>query len=301
MIRQWFERRRISSSEEILDEMLGELADLNRSYRHIYGLRNSLTPFIRRFPHLEKVRHSDVVEYLREISQRVGPRRRDNILAAIVQYSRFARRHDHLPEDRRSAAEKVWRIKPSHDIETWTPPEAALILEYVSRDWLPSVALGLFAGLRPSEILRLDWNAIKFDEGEIRVSARVARKIRISRVVPIQPNLAAWLEPYRDRVGPLYPGNFKTNENAHSREMARIRRLTGLPRKDNALRHSYGSYRLAVIKNRPQLAEEMGNSPRMIRENYNDPKSEREGAAYFALAPAIFENVVPMPLALEFR
>src|SRR5205085_8131370 len=159
-----------------------------------------------------------------------------------------------------------------------------------------------FAGMRTSEILRIHWSSVKFGQGVIAVSRKVARKIRVSRLVPISPNLTAWLLPYRDRVGQIYPGNFKTNENLNGDEMARLFKITGLDRRDNANRHSYGSYRLAVVKNFEQVSVEMGNSPRKVREDYNDPKPEAEGLEYFKLMPpADSSNVVPMPLPLEFR
>lgn len=78
--------------------------------------------------------------------------------------------------------------------------------------------------------------------------------------------------------------------------MTRIRLFTGLPRRDNANRHSFGSYRLAIVKNYEQVALEMGNSARKVRENYNDPKPE--AIRFFSLAWPTFENLVP--LALEF-
>jgi integrase len=291
----------IPCSAEILREMIAELEDLGRSWRHLKSLRDCLKLFVEKFPRLEAVSDADLTAYLRQLSMRVGPRRRDNVLSAIVQLSRFARRRNYLPEDARSVAEKVRRIKPSHDVQTWTPQEARLLLEHVKPRWLPMMVLSLFAGLRTTEIFRLDWGAVKFDERVIAVSGKVARKTRIARLVPIQDNLLAWLEPYRDRVGPLFTtANCKTLENSRYLEMARIRRATGLPRKDNANRHSFGSYRLAVTKSHAQVALEMGNSPRMVRDNYNDPKSEADAAAYFGLLPPSRENVVPMPLPLEF-
>jgi integrase len=227
----------------------------------------------------------------------------------LVRISRFARRRGNLPEDKISEAEKVPKIKPGHDIVTWAPAEAKLLLETVSPKWLPCEVLGLFAGLRRSEIWRLEWSAFKWDQrdrnGEaapiIAVMRKIARKIRVDRLVPILPNLVTWLEPYRDRVGPLYPAAFKTNENAHSIEMSRIRAITGLTRKDNANRHSFGSYRLAIVKSFDQVALEMGTSNRKIRENYNDPKSELEAMQYFALSAPRLDNVIPLSLALEFH
>ena len=45
-----------------------------------------------------------------------------------------------------------------------------------------------------------------------------------------------------------------------------------------------GNYQQAA-KSYDQVALEMGNSPRKVREDYNDPKPETEGIAYFALVP----------------
>jgi integrase len=286
------------SAQKILAEMLEELRDLQRSPRHINGLFYDLRHFVVAYPRIERWKAAKIRAYLRE--RKVGPRRADNIRDSIVTLSRFARRYGYLPEGVISEAEKVRKIKKGCDVLIWSPAETRLILEHVSAKWLPAIAIGFFAGLRKSEILRLDWSAFKFDQDppEIAVSAKIAQKIRRSRLVPILPNLMSWLEPYRARVGPLYPGNFKTNENALSLEIKRIRKRTGLPRRDNALRHSFGTYRLALTRNCARVAEEMGNSPRKVRENYNDPRPESEAQSFFAISRPSIENI--LPLELEF-
>jgi integrase len=294
-------------SSDVLAELLGELHDLDRSTRHVNGLKWDLSPFCAEFPRIRKCREREISAWLRNRS--VGPRRRDNLRDSIVELFRFAHRREYLRGFGPSEAEKVRKIKPGHDVVTWSPLEAELLLANVSPKWMPCLVLGLFAGLRKSEILRLDWSAFKWDLLDrnaqsapvIAVTRKIARKIRVDRLVPIGQNLLKWLAPYRDRVGPLYPGNFKTNENSCCRETARLRRATGLPRKDNANRHSFGTYRLAITKNYEQVALEMGNSARKVRENYNDPKPEPEAVRYFELAPPELEKVVPMSLALEFR
>jgi integrase len=289
--------RPIPDSKKILAELLLDLEDHQRSDRHRAGLKQDLEPFVAEFPRLESAIEEEIASYIRQVSSKAGPRRRDNIRDAIVQLSRFARRRGYLPEDRKSEAEKIGKIKPGHDVQTWTVHEAALLLEHISPRWLPWLALGLFAGLRTSEILRLDWAAIKFEERLIAVPRQIARKIRISRLIPTQDSLAAWLTPFPDRSGQIYPGNLKTNENKKSAEMKRLRKLLDLPRRDNSNRHSFGSYRLPIVKSYDQVALEMGNSPRKLREDYNDPKPESEGIAYFALMPpAEKTNIVPLAL-----
>jgi integrase len=289
--------KRVPRTAAIIEQMLEELKDLRRSQRHIYGLKQALRPFAAAFPDIRKVSYQNLALYLRALN--VGGRRRDNIRASIVELFRYARKHGILDELRRSAAERIPQIKPGHEVLTWAPQEARLLLENACPIWLPCIAIGLFAGLRKSEILRLDWSAFKWELGVIAVQRRIARKSKVDRLVPIQPNLMSWLEPY-PKIGPLYPGSFKTAENAYSLEMKRIRATAGLPRKDNANRHSFGSYRLAVTQSYDQVALEMGNSREKVRESYNDPKSPTEGLEYFAISRGGPENIITMPLPLEF-
>lgn len=120
----------------ILEEMINELRDLRRSNRHINALHGDLAGFIALNPHIEQWKAQQITEYLRGLE--VGPRRRDNVRDALVQLSRFARRQNYLPEDRRSEAEKIRKIKPGHDVVTWTPAEAQLLLEHADPRWIPA-------------------------------------------------------------------------------------------------------------------------------------------------------------------
>jgi hypothetical protein len=108
-------------------------------------------------------------------------------------------------------------------------------------------------------------------------------------------------QSWRDAHGPLYPHNaWRTIENALQTELKRLHKLTGIPWRANALRHSYGSHRLAVAHSYDQVAVEMGNSPAKVREHYNDPKPADVAKAYFSLfPPAPDRNVIPLPL--QFR
>ncbi len=60
---------------------------------------------------------------------------------------------------------------------------------------------------------------------------------------------------------------------------------TGWPQ--DSLRHSYGSFRNALIRNLPQVAEEMGTSETILRCHYHNPITLKEGEEWFALRPAM--------------
>ena len=55
--------------------------------------------------------------------------------------------------------------------------------------------------------------------------------------------------------------------------------------RQNALRHSFISYRLAVLQNENQVAMESGNSPVMIHKHYKQLVSPAMGAKWFGIRP----------------
>jgi hypothetical protein len=59
--------------------------------------------------------------------------------------------------------------------------EATRLLKHCTADMLPYVAIGLFAGLRSSELAKLDWSEVDFDSGLIEVKAHKAKTSRHAR------------------------------------------------------------------------------------------------------------------------
>ena len=51
------------------------------------------------------------------------------------------------------------------------------------------------------------------------------------------------------------------------------------------MRHSFGSYHLANGRNVTETAHQMGSSPRMIRQHYENLRTAKEGAEFFETVP----------------
>jgi integrase len=162
-----------------------------------------------------------------------------------------------------------------------TPEQVARLLEAASEETLPFFALGAFAGLRSAEIERLEWHHIKWDERLIEVPA-TSSKTASRRFVTIQPNLAAWLDPYRGQVGPICPPN-------HFRRMIEDRRAAGITDwPSNALRHSFASYYLAAFKDAPALSLELGHTrPQTVFAHYRELVRPAEAEKFWKIAPLI--------------
>jgi integrase len=167
------------------------------------------------------------------------------------------------------------------DIVILSVAQTAQLLEAASAETLPFWAIGAFAGLRRAELERLDWAQVDFESGLIEVKARHSKTAR-RRLVTMQPNLCAWLAPYRaHRRGSVCPGNLRLRTEA-DRDRAGLRE--NWP--NNALRHSFGSYHLAHFKDAPALALQMGNSPDVIFRHYRELVKPKEAKRYWQIMPS---------------
>ncbi len=143
--------------------------------------------------------------------------------------------------------------------EIFTPEEARKLLSAatpeqidVNGDYiLPSLAIGLFAGLRRAEIERLDWSEVNLARCLIEVKAMKA-KSKQRRHIEILPNLKAWLTPFAKERGPVVPPGARN-------KMEVVCKKADVKWKDNALRHSFASYHLAHFKDVNILSVQMGH------------------------------------------
>jgi integrase len=162
----------------------------------------------------------------------------------------------------------------------------------VSPHVLPYLVIGCFAGLRPAELARLEWENIDFDAGLIEVTAKKAKTAR-RRFVKMQDNLMAWLIPYRLRKGAVTPRTLRRPLRA-VRTHAKLKKWPA-----NALRHSFASYHLAHFQDAAKLALEMGHTDsNMIFEHYRQLVKPKEAARYWKITPSssaeLGEKIVAM-------
>ena len=67
--------------------------------------------------------------------------------------------------------------------------------------------------------------------------------------------------------------------------------------KNNALRHSFISYRVAQIQNVNQVALEAGNSPAIIFRHYRELVTSEQAREWFSIVPSTAANVVPLAVS----
>ncbi len=275
---------------ECVAELLAAKAARGKSKLYVKALRHRLTQFAKAHPQrdMASVTTADVTTYLD--GKKAAPATLRSARANLFALFRFAESHGYIRKRSNPVAD-VERVETNGDgdIAIYTAEETAALLAAASKDFLPVVAIGAFAGVRTAEIQRLTWQDIDLAGGFIHVGAAKA-KTRSRRLVPILPNLAAWLAPYAKRRGSIWRGTARTFDLARAATVEKA----GFAWRTNALRHSFCSYRLAAIQNAAQVALEAGNSPTMVFRHYRELVKPAAAAAYFAIAPKQPANVVSM-------
>ncbi len=120
-------------------------------------------------------------------------------------------------------------------------------------------------------------------------------------------NLAAWLEPYVDSKGNVWPGGHDAFYGAQEATAAAtaseadeakgMKAQKPLEWKANALRHSYAGYRFAQIGDAGRVAGELGNSAAVVHRHYRELVKPAEAERWFNVKPQAAANVLTMPMA----
>ncbi|MEO5712150.1 MAG: hypothetical protein ABIT37_01570 [Luteolibacter sp.] len=175
-----------------------------------------------------------------------------------------------------------------HDVEKWKPrplrPGQQLEAYLLIGGWL---------GLRPTEIQRLTWAAFDFEAAHpyCHVTPEVAQKNSSERYIPIDPRLSARLK-----------GLFEASGKKKSARCCahRCREYLSLLAREkgvceewpvDVLRHSFCSYRIAVVKSLEQVATEADNSPAILKSNYRRPLRHEDGIAWWDLLDPILADL----------
>ncbi|MDR0902084.1 MAG: hypothetical protein LBM92_04875 [Opitutaceae bacterium] len=260
---------------EALEQFLAEKKRLGRVERTVKALRFTLERFLAESECVivaDFVREK-VTRYLDSMTE--TPLTIRNHRACLSGFGEWLARRQFIPENPAKYVE-VSSYDPRPP-KVFTPAEAAAVMakaaDYMRGSFATTYAIALFAGLRAGEIERLAWDAVRLDgEPIIRVGAGKIRGRRSVRVVPVCDSLLSWLKWGQALGHPLV----RTSSNT-----ARIREAVEW--QTDIARHSWISYRLALVNDEAQVAREAGNSPDVIYRHYFQLVTKPDANAYFAI------------------
>lgn len=196
---------------------------------------------------------------------------------------------------------KLYGRDEEKEPEILTPNEAERLIQaaydHPELDLLAGVTLGLFCGIRTEEIKKLDWDAVRLDEGFVTISKNVAKK-RSIRNVTLSDNAKRWLTLCKDKTGKITRSNFFCDFDRRFNKLLRFAKFTEMVKdgedekeivvwKKNAMRHSFGSYHFALhgdsIKTSNELGHKQGDG--VLFAHYRALSTNKQAGEYFAIAP----------------
>jgi integrase len=270
---------------EIFTRLLEDVKSAGRWERTVRGLRNFLDRFSHEFG--DRLLADITLEELQRhcCPPKLAPRSRFNQLRMATQLYNYAITNGWADDN---LAKRI--VRPTREQKEpgmLTVDQVQRLLQHADEfGLLPYMALGLFAGIRTAELMRLDWTAIKFEERMIVIGADVA-KTRSRRVIPVNDTLAAWL------ALSVRPRGAIVDRKTFPKRFPQLKRAAGIDRwPPNALRHSYASYHLAAFENPAQTVHYMGHvgGTEMLHSHYKGLVSRTEAEKFWALGPALLSG-----------
>ena len=271
----------IRTTAQVANEFIASRQSSGVSDIYVRSARHNLKKFTDRLKgNITDIAVGDINRFLGSLDK-LGPVSRNTIRRNLITMFSFAKKQGYLQPDRKTAAELSESFKvPDTGIEIFTPDEMQRILMAANARILPLIAIGGFAGIRSAEILRLDWEDIKWDRGHIEIAGSKA-KTAARRLVPLTDNLKAWLAPWRAETGNI----ISISDYAGALNDTGTKAKIPGGWRQNALRHSFISYRVAETGDVARTSLEAGNSPKMIFRHYREIVEGEAAKAWFSIMP----------------
>jgi integrase len=162
------------------------------------------------------------------------------------------------------------------------------ILKYVAeneKDLLGYYALLTFAGLRPSEGARVQWDDYNFQTNELYVKKGKTN----ARHIILEPVASEWLKLHRKNF-PKKKAPFVKIPNLSNRERDIREKIKALIKErwiQDGLRHGFGTFYKNRIKDIGRVADYMGNSADMVKRHYARTVTHEECNTFWSLTPKV--------------
>jgi len=284
--RYWSEAHKAPGREILVAELLKEYLEskrkLNRRPQTIYEIENKLGVYFRRgqITYLHEITRDQILDWLDEhTSTPVGRNKTRRLIHGFLNYALKSGLIEINPAAAIENATVDDKLPEAYSVDETQRLLARSIEAYP--DIVAHLAVGFFAGLRPSEIIKLNWSSVSFENGTILVRPETAKKRR-TRHVEISDNLRVWLQPQSKEEGPLSPpdSTFRKWRN-------KLNKDTGITWIFDGLRHSFATYHLALHEDAAKTAHQLGHTQNvdLLYNNYRSLATKQDAERYWGLYP----------------
>ena len=289
-----------ATGDKTIQQVVGELLEVKKaagkSTKYLKDLRIRLNIFARSFGSEKaiNVSQSMVDDWIMALPHSGTTKNNYRRLLGVLFNFAIDRKYVlQVPISKQSRA-TVKRGKPG----ILTVEECSRLLSLCDDDILPSIAIGMFAGLRPeSEVWRLDWSRIDFAAKHIDVEPLATKNSGDNasvRFVEMPDNLIQWLLPHRKAKGPVWP----MGSDAYYSRVEKARKTAGIETwPHDALRHCFCSFHYAAYNDAGKTMAQAGHTnPRTFFRHYRARVKPEDARRYWQIAPVgeASEKVVAM-------
>ena len=242
----------------------------NRRPVYLKSLRYFLTKFAGLHPRLDIVTIADIESWLNRFD---GNYYRQTWLNRLSTLFSFAVRRGLIAANPCERIDRV--IIDRVPVTILTVEQSRQLLATCPPKLKPYLVLGMFAGVRPEEILRMKWSDVRFDTCTIRVIGKTRR----NRLVPLEPIVVDYLRDYpqdSERVAPS-----RSTVRRWLRKTGR--NILGGNWHADVLRHTAASYLLARHQDPNKVAFWLGNSPQILMTHYHEPVTAETSERFWNL------------------
>jgi integrase len=138
---------------------------------------------------------------------------------------------------------------------------------------VPFFTLGMYAGIRPDELARIDWTAVDLGRSLVTVDA-AASKVRRRRLVYLEPKATDLLK---------HGGRLPVSRATRRRYQSFACAVLGFEDwTQDLLRHTAASYLLALHQDAGKVAMRLGNSPGILMRHYQELVGPEDCLAFWS-------------------
>ena len=140
-------------------------------------------------------------------------------------------------------------------------------------------ALGMFVGVRPEELPKLDWKHVDLESGIVRLPPEIT-KTNVGRILYLEPNAVAWLKTVKSR-GLMFEGDA-------SCLTGRLKTAAGLQEwPQNVLRHTFATMHVTAFEDagRTALMMHSRENPKVLFQHYFRPTLKKNALKFWKIRP----------------
>jgi integrase/recombinase XerD len=256
------------STLEAIEKMLISKRLANRRENYVKSLGDYLKRFAKEFPDISQITVFGLEKWLAQIKNQYSRQTWFNRINTLLSY---AKKRDILKENICERIDKITVDKPIPTI--LTVEESRTLYKTCPASCRPYLVLAMFAGIRPDEVMRLDWRDIDLETKTVQVDGKTRRR----RHVPLEPIAAALLALHPEKKGTVAPS--ASTVRRWKRTARHILGLKNWPH--DVLRHTAASYLIALYDDAGKVAMRLGNSVGILLTHYHKPVSKDACARFW--------------------